>query len=180
MERSGFKKIYFAPIKNNVYSSWIEIPDAEELTPSLLGGTEPRYCGDKIAGVKETYKGEQLTIKTASIPESFKTTCMNYIKTSSGSLIKVENKDKAWFALGYVEVVDGVDKIKVYPNCRAGLVVENSKTESQTPDYQTTDLPIIASTVNIGGKNTTCEENIPYSEDFFKTAYTLPTIPAES
>ena len=55
MERSGFKKIYFAPIKNNVYSSWIEIPDAEELTPSLLGGTEPRYCGDKIAGVRETY-----------------------------------------------------------------------------------------------------------------------------
>ena len=176
MERSGFKKIYYAPIVNDVYSAWIELPDVEELTSSILGSTEPRYCGDQIVGVQETYKGEQLTLKAAAFPESFKTGCLNYSKTNSGSLIKVENGKKPYFALGYVEVIDGLDVIKVYPKCYAGNYSENSKTQNTSADYQTVELPVIAHSVNIGGKKTVVEEGIPYTDSYFSTVYSLPTL----
>lgn len=176
MERSGFKKIFYAPIKNNAYQAWVEIPDAEELTSSILGGTEPRYSGDRIAGVQETFKGEQLTLKSAGFNKDFKINCLGYIETSSGSLIKTEAKDKPFFALGYVEVVDGKDTIKVYPKCRAGMFAENAKTESNTPDYQTVELPIIAQNVEIGGKQACYEEGIEYTPTYFNNAYTLPTL----
>lgn len=176
MERSGFKKIYYAPIVDGSYSSWVELPDVEELTSSILGSTEPRYCGDQIAGVQETFKGEQLTLKAAAFPESFKTNCLNYIKTNSGSFVKVENGKKPYFALGYVEVIDGEDVIKVYPKCYAGNYSENAKTQNATAEYQTVDLPVIAHTVNIGGKNVVAEEGIPYTDGYFNTIYSLPTI----
>ena len=181
MERSGFKKIFYALIKSDeTYDSWIEIPDAEELTSEILGGSSVRYRGDQIAGVKETYKGEQLTLKASAFPESFKVNCLNYFKTAQGTFIKIENNKKQEFALGFVEVIDNADKVKVYPKCYAGNYSENAKTQNNTPDYQTVELPIYAKTVSISGKKTVCEEGIPYTDTYFATPYTLPTLPTVS
>lgn len=152
----GLKNVHYAvaTIASNgsaTYGTPAPLPGAVSLSLSPQGDNTPFYADNIVYWMGVSNTGYEGDLEIATIPESFKTDVLGYVKSDKLVLLENSNASPVHFALMFQFEGDQKATRHVMYNCTAKRPDNAGNTKGETIEPETETLNITATSIFVSG-----------------------------